>query len=203
MGDAERRVESGGDAPAAARAQGCAWHESDAALRGAVAYCSWERDEVIDIGVDVDTHREELMTETWRVATENGLSKFTRGDDGSSSPSERRGPNRPKGDSRLPAHIMAAVRDTVRAAAATCVDPSRLEASGPYEWLAIVESEDAQLSGLLRGYIESCRYLDELEHHGVDVGHTRRADAVRDATFARDSMKRSLDAAIRQKQRAD
>ena len=42
-----------------------------------------------------------------------------------------------------------------------------------------------------------------LQHHGINVGHTRRADAVRDAVFARDSMKRSLDQAIREKRRAD
>jgi hypothetical protein len=133
------------------------------------------------------------MTEIWRVAMDDGFTKFTRAD----SPSgERRGPDRPKGDSRLPAHIMAAVRDTVRAAAATCVDPSRLEASGPYEWLAIVEAHDTELSGLLRGYIESCRYLDELQHGAIDVGHARLAAAVRDATFARDSIHRSLVKAI-------
>jgi hypothetical protein len=133
------------------------------------------------------------MTEIWRVAMDDGSTKFTRAD----SPSgERRGPDRPKGDSRLPAHIMAAVRDTVRAAAATCVDPSRLEASGPYEWLAIVEAHDTELSGLLRGYIESCRYLDELQHGAIDVGHARLAAAVRDATFARDSIHRSLVKAI-------
>ena len=143
------------------------------------------------------------MTETWRVAMSDGFTRFSR-DGGSTGPvSDRRGPDRPKGDSRLPAHIMAAVRDTVRAAAATCVDPSRLEASGPYEWLAIVEAHDADLSGLLRGYIESCRYLDELQYQNIDVGHTRRADAVRDAVFARDSMKRSLDEAVRVKRRAD
>src|SRR5215217_8162746 len=82
---------------------------------------------------------------------------------------ERRGPGRPKGDSRLPAHIMAAVRDTIRSAAATCVDASRLESSGPYEWLAIVEAHDRDLSSLLRSYIETCRYLDELQHQRVDV----------------------------------
>jgi hypothetical protein len=98
---------------------------------------------------------------------------------------------------------MAAVRDTVRAAAATCVDPSRLEASGPYEWLAIVESHDRDLSSLLRSYIESCRYLDELQHHTIDVGRTRLADAVRDAMFARDSMKRSLDQEIKRRRRGD
>src|SRR5215211_5382874 len=141
------------------------------------------------------------MTEMWRVATENGLAKFTRGTDDAADRSERRSPNRPQGDSQLPAHIMAAVRETVRAAAATCVDPSRLEASGAYEWLAIVEAHDADLSGLLRGYIESCRYLDELQNHGIDVGHTRRADAVRDALFARDSLKRSLDQAVKLKKR--
>jgi hypothetical protein len=143
------------------------------------------------------------MTETWRVAMDDGITRFTRGGGGTGPADERRGPDRPKGDSRLPAHIMAAVRDTVRAAAATCVDPSRLEASGPYEWLAIVEAHDADLSGLLRGYIESCRYLDELQHHGINVGHTRRADAVRDAVFARESLKKSLDDAIRLKSRAD
>ena len=143
------------------------------------------------------------MTETWRVATENGLAKFTRGADESAGQTERRGPNRPRGDSQLPAHIMAAVRETVRAAAATCVDPSRLEASGPYEWLAIVESHDRDLSSLLRSYIETCRYLDELQHQRIDVGRTRLADAVRDATFARDSMKKSLDDRIRQRRRAD
>ena len=103
---------------------------------------------------------------------------------------------RPKGDSRLPAHIMAAVRDTIRAAAATCVEPARLEASGPYEWLAIVEAHDDELSRLLRSYIESCRYLDELQHGAIDVGHARLAAAVRDATFARDSIHRSLVKAI-------
>ena len=143
------------------------------------------------------------MTETWRVAMDDGFTKFTR-DGGSTGPTgDRRGPDRPKGDSRLPAHIMAAVRETVRAAAATCVEPSRLEASGPYEWLAIVEAHDTELSGLLRGYIESCRYLDELQHHGLDVGHARRADAVRDAVFARDSLKKSLDQVIKLKRRAD
>ena len=140
------------------------------------------------------------MNAIWRVAMDDGFSKFT---PAGSSSGERRGPDRPKGDSRLPAHIMAAVRETVRAAAATCVDPSRLEASGPYEWLAIVEAHDTDLSGLLRGYIESCRYLDELQHHGLDVGHARRADAVRDAVFARDSLKRSLEQAIKLKRRAD
>ena len=142
------------------------------------------------------------MTETWRMTMDDGVARFTR--DASGTPSaDRRGPNRPQGDSQLPAHIMAAVRETVRAAAATCVDPSRLEASGPYEWLAIVEAHDRDLSSLLRSYIESCRYLDELQHHGIDVGHTRRADAVRDAVFARDSLKRSLDQAVRGKRRAD
>ena len=143
------------------------------------------------------------MTEMWRVATENGLAKFTRGTDDAAERPERRSPNRPKGDSQLPAHIMAAVRDTVRAAAATCVDPSRLEASGPYEWLAIVESHDRDLSSLLRSYIEASRYLDELQTQPIDVGRTRLADAVRDATFARDSMRRSLDEEIRRRNRAD
>ena|SRR5215207_3173675 len=143
------------------------------------------------------------MTETWRVAMEDGYTRFSR-ESGSAGPSgERRGPGRPQGDSRLPAHIMAAVRDTVRAAAATCVEPSRLEASGPYEWLAIVEAHDRELSGLLRSYIESCRYLDELQHHHVDVGHVRPADAIRDATFARDSLHRSLVEMIGRKGRAD
>ena len=143
------------------------------------------------------------MTETWRVAMNDEFTRFTRSGGSTSPADDRRGPDRPQGDSRLPAHIMAAVRDTVRAAAATCVDPSRLEASGPYEWLAIVEAHDADLSGLLRGYIESCRYLDELQHHGLDVGHTRRADAVRDAIFARNSIKKSLDQTVRLKSRAD
>jgi hypothetical protein len=140
------------------------------------------------------------MTETWRMAMDDGVVRFTRE---AAASTDRRGPNRPQGDSRLPAHIMAAVRETVRAAAATCVDPSRLEASGPYEWLAIVEQHDRDLSSLLRSYIETCRYLDELQHHSIDVGRTRLADAVRDAVFARDSMKRSLDEAIRGKRRAD
>ena len=108
----------------------------------------------------------------------------------------RRGPSRPQGDSRLPAHIMAAVRETVRTAAATCVDASRLESSGPYEWLALIETHDEELYQLLRRYIESCRYVDELERHVVDLGRTRLADAVRDASFARESMKHSLDEAI-------
>ena len=140
------------------------------------------------------------MTQTWRMAMDDGVVRFTR----EAAPSaERRGPNRPQGDSRLPAHIMAAVRETVRAAAATCVDPSRLEASGPYEWLAIVEQHDRDLSSLLRSYIETCRYLDELQNHSIDVGRTRIADAVRDAIFARDSMKSSLEEAIGRKRRAD
>ena len=143
------------------------------------------------------------MTETWRVAMDDGFTRFTRSGGSTGAADDRRGPDRPKGDSRLPAHIMAAVRETVRAAAATCVEPSRLEASGPYEWLAIVEAHDTDLSGLLRGYIESCRYLDELQHHGLDVGHARRADAVRDAVFARDSLKKSLDQVIKLKRRAD
>jgi hypothetical protein len=145
----------------------------------------------------------ETMTETWRVATENGLAKFSRGTDDAADRPERRSPGRPQGDSKLPAHIMAAVRETVRAAAATCVDPMRLEASGPYEWLAIVESHDRDLSSLLRSYIETCRYLDELQHQRIDVGRTRLADAVRDATFARDSMQRSLDEEIKRRRRAD
>jgi hypothetical protein len=140
------------------------------------------------------------MTQTWRMAMDDGVVRFTR----ESAPStDRRGPNRPQGDSRLPAHIMAAVRETVRAAAATCVDPSRLEASGPYEWLAIVEQHDRDLSSLLRSYIETCRYLDELQNHSIDVGRTRIADAVRDAIFARDSMKSSLEEAIGRRGRAD
>lgn len=142
------------------------------------------------------------MTETWRVATENGLSRFTRGEDGAAR-SERRGPNRPQGDSRLPAHIMAAVREIIRAAATTCVDPSRLEASGPYEWLAIVEAHDAELSRLLRSYIESCRYLDELQQQRVDFDRSRMADAIRDATFAKNSMRRSLEQEIARRLRAD
>jgi hypothetical protein len=92
---------------------------------------------------------------------------------------------------------MAAVRETIRTAAATAVDASRLESSGPYEWLAIVEAHDDELYQLLRRYIESCRYVDELEQHTVDLGRTRLADAVRDASFAKESMKRSLDEAIR------
>jgi hypothetical protein len=126
----------------------------------------------------------------------DGQSRFTPGASSVGSTTDRRGPNRPKGDSRLPAHIMAAVRDTIRAAAATCVEPARLEASGPYEWLAIVEAHDDELSRLLRSYIESCRYLDELQHGAIDVGRARHADAVRDATFARDSIHRSLVKAI-------
>ena len=107
---------------------------------------------------------------------------------------DRRSPTRPQGDSRFPAHIMAAVRETIRSAAATCVEPSRLEASGPYEWLAIVEAHDADLYQMLRLYIESCRYLDDLEHHGDDLGlgRTRLAEAIRSATFAKESMRESL-----------
>lgn len=134
------------------------------------------------------------------MAMDDGVVRFSR-EPGTSA--DRRGPNRPQGNSQLPAHIMAAVRETVRAAAATCVDPSRLEASGPYEWLAIVEANDRDLSSLLRSYIETCRYLDELQHHSLDVGHTRRSDAVRDAVFARDSMKQSLDREIERRSRAD
>ena len=134
------------------------------------------------------------MTETPRVAMD-GQSRFTPGASSVGS-TDRRGPNRPKGDSRLPAHIMASVRDTVRAAAATCVEPARLEASGPYEWLAIVEAHNGELSRLLRSYIESCRYLDELQHGAIEVGRARHADAVRDAIFARDSIHRSLVKAI-------
>jgi len=48
----------------------------------------------------------------------------------------------------------------------------------------------------VRSYIESCRYLDELQHGAIDVGRARHADAVRDATFARDSIHRSLIKAI-------
>ena len=135
------------------------------------------------------------MTETPRVAMD-GQSRFTPGASSVGSTTDRRGPNRPKGDSRLPAHIMAAVRETIRAAAATCVEPARLEASGPYEWLAIVEAHDGELSRLLRSYIESCRYLDELQHGAIDVGRARHDAAVRDATFARDSIHRSLVKAI-------
>jgi hypothetical protein len=107
---------------------------------------------------------------------------------------ERRRPTRPQGDSRLPAHIMAAVRLTIRDAAATCVEPSRLEASGPYEWLAIVEKYDQELYQMLRLYIESCRYLDDLEQRGesLGLGRARLAEAVRNATFARESMRSSL-----------
>jgi len=126
----------------------------------------------------------------------DGQSRFTPGASSVGSTTDRRGPNRPKGDSRLPAHIMASVRDTVRAAAATCVEPARLEASGPYEWLAIVEAHNGELSRLLRSYIESCRYLDELQHGAIEVGRARHADAVRDAIFARDSIHRSLVKAI-------
>ena len=131
---------------------------------------------------------------------DDGVVRFTRE---SAPATDRRGPNRPQGDSRLPAHIMAAVRETVRAAAATCVDPSRLEASGPYEWLAIVEQHDRDLSSLLRSYIETCRYLDELQNHSIEVGRTRLADAVRDAIFARDSMNESLEREIGRRSRAD
>ena len=134
------------------------------------------------------------MTETPRAAMD-GQSRLSPDASGVGS-TDRRGPDRPKGDSRLPAHIMAAVRDTIRAAAATCVEPARLEASGPYEWLAIVEAHDDELSRLLRSYIESCRYLDELQHGAIDVGRARQADAVRDAIFARDSIHRSLIKAI-------
>ena len=142
------------------------------------------------------------MTETWRITMNDEVARFTR-DASGTPPADRRGPNRPQGDSQLPAHIMAAVRETVRAAAATCVDPSRLEASGPYEWLAIVEAHDRDLSSLLRSYIESCRYLDELQHHTMDLGRIRLADAVRDAKFARDSMKQSLEEEIGRRRRAD
>jgi hypothetical protein len=135
------------------------------------------------------------MTETPRV-TMDAQRSFSPDASGVGPTADRRGPNRPKGDSRLPAHIMAAVRDTIRAAAATCVEPARLEASGPYEWLAIVEAHDGELSRLVRSYIESCRYLDELQHGAIDVGRARHADAVRDATFARDSIHRSLIKAI-------
>src|SRR3954463_15573853 len=137
----------------------------------------------------------EPMTEIPRVGMD-GHSRFNPAASGVGSTADRRGPNRPKGDSRLPAHIMAAVRDTIRAAAATCVEPARLEASGPYEWLAIVEAHEGELSRLLRSYIESCRYLDELEHGAVDLGRPRAATAIRDATFARDSIHRSLVKAI-------
>jgi len=146
---------------------------------------------------------DERMTETWHVVMDDGVTRFSRNVGSSGHSAERRSPNRPQGDSRLPAHIMAAVRETIRAAAATCVDPSRLEASGPYEWLAIVEAHDAELSGMLRGYIESCRYLDELQHHSVDLGRMRLSDAVRDTTFARDAMLRSLVEVIGRRKRAD
>jgi len=92
---------------------------------------------------------------------------------------------------------MASVRETIRGAAATCVDASRLESSGPYEWLALVEAHDEELYQLLRRYIESCRYADELEHHGVDLGRTRLADAMRDASFAKESMRVALADAVR------
>jgi hypothetical protein len=107
---------------------------------------------------------------------------------------DRRSPTRPQGDSRFPAHIMAAVRETIRAAAATCVEPSRLESSGPYEWLAIVEAHDKDLYQMLRLYIESWRYLDGLEHRGDDLGlgRARLAEAIRSATFAKESMRSSL-----------
>ena len=127
---------------------------------------------------------------------DDSFTSSSRDDAGDFRAAERRGPTRPRGDSRLPAHIMAAVRETIRAAAATTVDASRLEASGPYEWLAIVEANDDDLYRLLRSYIESCRYADELGTHTVDIGRTRHADAVRDASFARESIKRSLDEAI-------
>jgi len=135
------------------------------------------------------------MTDSPRAAMDR-QSNFNPDASGVGPTADRRGPNRPKGDSRLPAHIMAAVRDTIRAAAETCVEPVRLEASGPYEWLAIVEAHDGELSRLLRSYIESCRYLDELQHGAIDIGHVRLSDAVRDATFARDSIHRSLIKAI-------
>ena len=135
------------------------------------------------------------MTET-PLAAMDGHNSFTPDPSGLGPTADRRGPNRPKGDSRLPAHIMAAVRDTIRAAAETCVEPARLEASGPYEWLAIVEAHDKELSGLLRSYIECCRYLDELQRGAADVGRARLTDAVRDAIFARDSIHRSLVKAI-------
>ncbi|MDB4884044.1 MAG: hypothetical protein JWL95_2810 [Gemmatimonadetes bacterium] len=111
---------------------------------------------------------------------------------------DRRSPSRPQGDSRFPAHIMAAVRQTIRSAAATCVEPSRLEASGPYEWLAIVEAHDGELYQLLRLFIESSRYLDDLERQGegLGLGQSRLAEAVRNATFARESMRTSLAHAI-------
>jgi hypothetical protein len=130
------------------------------------------------------------------VGTGDGAQPFHTDTRGAAREGDRRGSGRPQGDGKLPAHIMAAVRQTIYAAAATCVDASRLEASGPYEWLAIVESRDEELYHLLRRFIESCRYLDELEHRGVDLGRTRLAEAVRNATFARESMRGSLRDAV-------
>ena len=146
---------------------------------------------------------DERMTDTWRAVMDDGFSRFARDAGSSGQAAERREPDRPQGDSRLPAHIMTAVRETIRAAAAIFVEPSRLESSGPYEWLAIVEAHDEELSQLVRRYIESCRYLDELQHHTVDLGRTRLADAVRDTTFARDSMHRTVLEAIARRKRAD
>jgi hypothetical protein len=128
---------------------------------------------------------------------DNRYSPSSRNADAGARHDDRRGPGRPQGDSRLPAHIMASVRETIRGAAATCVDASRLESSGPYEWLALVEAHDEELYQLLRRYIESCRYADELEHHGVDLGRTRLADAMRDASFAKESMRVALADAVR------
>ena len=118
---------------------------------------------------------------------------------GGGQPDDRRGPGRPQGDNRLPAHIMAAVRETIREAAATCVEPARLEASGPYEWLALVEAHDEELYQLVRRYIEASRFLDDLEHGGASMGLStaRLAEAVRNATFAKESMRDSLAEAMR------
>jgi hypothetical protein len=132
------------------------------------------------------------------MSADQGYSPSSDGPGVAGQRDDRRGPGRPQGDSRFPAHIMAAVRQTIRAAAATCVEPSRLEASGPYEWLAIVEARDGGLYQLLRLYIESCRYLDDLERQGEGLGlsRTRLAEAVRNATFAREAMRKSLAEAI-------
>jgi hypothetical protein len=141
------------------------------------------------------------MTDTGRNVTGDQRGSASRFDGLTSGRDERRGPDRPQGDSRLPAHIMAAVRETIRAAAATCVAPARLESSGPYEWLALVEQHDDELYQLVRRYIESCRYLDDLEHRGDGLGMSRARlnEAVRNASFARESMRASLVDAIAQR----
>ena len=138
------------------------------------------------------------MTVRFRMTADQGYSPSPNVPGDAGGRDDRRGPNRPQGDSRFPAHIMAAVRQTIRAAAATCVEPSRLEASGPYEWLAIVEAHDGDLYQLLRVYIESCRYLDDLEQRGdsLGMGRTRLAEAVRNATFAKEAVRTSLLEAI-------